>query len=224
MALDELLARLDRPTLFGARWRYRRGDYTAAAAELDALAARLRAEGTIEARAVGGFFRCRRAGPATVAIRDPAGKSELRFDFPAERTRARRSLAAYFAESGDAIALLAATIGKGLPAASVALRNKGELEGYWRLHGLGAALAETAIALAHERLAAQMIAAGAACEGKRYSFGFPACPGIERQGDLLGLLGADRIGLSLTSGFQLVPEHSVTAFVIARTDAEYFTA
>jgi len=69
-----------------------------------------------------------------------------------------------------------------------------------------------------------MEAAGSGCAGRRYSFGFPACPGVEHQGTLLALLGADRIGLSLTAGFQLRPEHSVTAFVVARPDAEYFSA
>jgi cobalamin-dependent methionine synthase I len=40
----------------------------------------------------------------------------------------------------------------------------------------------------------------------------------------LELLGASRIGVSATSGHQLDPEHSVTAFVIARPDAVYFRA
>lgn len=54
------------------------------------------------------------------------------------------------------------------------------------------------------------------------SFGFPGCPGLESQGDLLDLLGADRIGLGVTEGHQLTPEFSVTAFVVPRSDAEYF--
>ena len=81
---------------------------------------------------------------------------------------------------------------------------------------------EAAADLAHERLGEARLAAGAGLRGRRFSFGFPACPGIEQQTGLLDLLGAGRAGISLSSGFQLIPEFSVTAFVIARPDALYF--
>ena len=73
-------------------------------------------------------------------------------------------------------------------------------------------------------IGAEILASGAESAGKRYSFGFPACPGLECQAPLLELLGAGRIGISATSGHQLDPEHSVTAFIIAREDAAYFGA
>jgi 5-methyltetrahydrofolate--homocysteine methyltransferase len=223
LGLDELLGRLDEPTLFGARWGYRREDFPAARAELDVLASRLRGRDFPGARALGGFFRCRRSGDSTLEIEDSASGATYRFPFPIEASSPRRCVAAYFAEAGDVVALLAASVSPELSREAEALRSTGALEEYWRLHGLGSAFAEAAAELVHARLSAEMEAAGSGCSGRRYSFGFPACPGVEHQGALLALLGAERIGLELTSGFQLKPEHSVTAFIVARPDAEYFS-
>ena len=36
--------------------------------------------------------------------------------------------------------------------------------------------------------------------GSRYSFGYPACPKLEDQAPLLRLLGAERIGVTLSRG------------------------
>ncbi len=220
--LEALLEALDRKTLFGPRWGYGRADFPAAEAELAKLAARLAASRFPGARALGGLFRCRRSGASLLEIEDPSGGAPQIWAFPVEAAPPKRCLAAYFAETGDALGLLAVSVDPSLGREAAALREAGRYEEYWRLHGLGSALAEAAAGLAHERLTREMEAAGSGCPGRRYSFGFPACPGVELQPSLLALLGAERIGLSLTSGFQLKPEHSVTAFVVARPDAEYF--
>jgi 5-methyltetrahydrofolate--homocysteine methyltransferase len=223
LGLGELLGALDRKTLFGPRWGYGRGDFPAAERELDELSRRLGESGFPGARALGGFYRCRRSGAASIEVEDPAGGAPERFDFPVEAAPPRRCLAQYFSEGGDAMALLAASVAPELAREAGRLRDEGRIEEYWRLHGLGSALAEAAAELAHAALSREMEAWGSLCPGRRYSFGFPACPGVERQGGILSLLGADRIGLALTSGFQLSPEHSVTAFVVARPNAEYFS-
>ena len=222
--LDELLGSLDEKTLFGPRWGYGRADYGNAARELEVLAARLRAEGFAGARALGGLFSCRRVGESLLEVEDPAGGPAASFSFPMEPAPPRRCVAAYFSPEGDVVGLLAASVDEALPRRARELREAGSYEEYWRLHGLGSALAEAAAELAHGRVSAMLRAAGSSLDGRRYSFGFPSCPGVERQGALLDLIGAGRIGLSLTSGFQLKPEHSVTAFVVARPDAEYFVA
>ena len=59
--------------------------------------------------------------------------------------------------------------------------------------------------------------------GSRYSFGYPACPNLEDQEPLLRLLGADRIGVGLSDGFQLHPEQSTSALVLHHPKARYFT-
>jgi len=59
--------------------------------------------------------------------------------------------------------------------------------------------------------------------GSRYSFGYPACPRLEDQEPLLRLLGAGRIGISLSDEWQLEPEQSTSAIVVLNPHAKYFT-
>jgi 5-methyltetrahydrofolate--homocysteine methyltransferase len=59
--------------------------------------------------------------------------------------------------------------------------------------------------------------------GKRYSFGYPACPDLESQVDLFRLLHPEDIGVQLTEGFMMEPEASVSALVFHHPDAAYFS-
>ena len=60
--------------------------------------------------------------------------------------------------------------------------------------------------------------------GKRYSFGYPACPNLEDQAGLFALLKPEEIGVKLTEGFMMDPEASVSAVVFHHPDCAYFTA
>ena len=59
--------------------------------------------------------------------------------------------------------------------------------------------------------------------GARYSFGFPACPNLEDQDQLLRLLDAERVGIRLGEEAQLDPEQSTSAIVLHHPRARYFT-
>ncbi|MBV8846632.1 MAG: dihydropteroate synthase, partial [Bryobacterales bacterium] len=54
--------------------------------------------------------------------------------------------------------------------------------------------------------------------GKRYSFGYGACPNLEDQTGLWKLLRPEEIGVSLTEGFMMDPEASVSALVFHHPD------
>jgi 5-methyltetrahydrofolate--homocysteine methyltransferase len=59
--------------------------------------------------------------------------------------------------------------------------------------------------------------------GRRYSFGYPACPRLEDQEQLFRLLDVTaNIGTELTEGFMMDPESSVSALVFHHPDAKYF--
>ncbi len=60
--------------------------------------------------------------------------------------------------------------------------------------------------------------------GKRYSFGYPACPNLEDQQGMWKLLQPDEIGVALTEGMMMDPEASVSALVFHHPDCTYFTA
>ena len=60
--------------------------------------------------------------------------------------------------------------------------------------------------------------------GIRVSFGYPACPNLADQTTLFRLLEPEGIGLSLTEGFMMDPEASVSALVLHHPAAKYFKA
>jgi len=60
--------------------------------------------------------------------------------------------------------------------------------------------------------------------GKRYSFGYPACPDLDDQQGLWKLLRPEEIGVRLTEGMMMEPEASVSALVFHHPDCAYFTA
>src|SRR3979490_2385957 len=59
--------------------------------------------------------------------------------------------------------------------------------------------------------------------GKRYSFGYPACPNLEDHAGLSKLLRPEEIGVQLTEGFMMDPEASVSALVFHHPDCTYFS-
>jgi 5-methyltetrahydrofolate--homocysteine methyltransferase len=60
--------------------------------------------------------------------------------------------------------------------------------------------------------------------GKRYSFGYPACPNLDDQQGIWKLINPDEIGVHLTEGMMMDPEASVSALVFHHPDCAYFTA
>ncbi len=61
--------------------------------------------------------------------------------------------------------------------------------------------------------------------GKRYSWGYGACPDLEQHATVFRLLDAgNAIGVHLTEAFQIVPEQSTAAIVMHHPQASYFNA
>jgi 5-methyltetrahydrofolate--homocysteine methyltransferase len=83
---------------------------------------------------------------------------------------------------------------------------------------------ESAEALAewlHRRQRAELGVADG--RGKRYSWGYGACPDLDDHAALFELLAAEReLGMTLTSAFQLVPEQSTAAIIVHHPAAKYY--
>ena len=59
--------------------------------------------------------------------------------------------------------------------------------------------------------------------GRRFSFGYPACPRLEDQEQLFRLLEVStHLDVELTEGYMMDPESSVSALVFHHPDAKYF--
>ncbi len=105
---------------------------------------------------------------------------------------------------------------------------------YLYLHGLSVEMAEALAEHMHARIRAELgfgrdeapdtdALAHQTYRGSRYSFGYPACPNLADQRQLLALLGAERIGISLSDEDQLEPEQSTSAIVVIHPQAKYFS-
>jgi len=134
----------------------------------------------------------------------------------------------------DVIGLQIVTIGPRVSQVAQQWFRAHRYQDYLYLHGLGVEMAEALAEFIHKRIRAELGLAGEDAGaidallaqgycGRRYSFGYPACPRLEDQAPLFELLQADRIGVSLSEEFQIHPEQSTSALVIHHPRARYFT-
>ena len=138
------------------------------------------------------------------------------------------------ARARDHVALFVTTAGEGIRELAEAAKERGEYLKSYALQALALETAEAAAEWIHSKLRAMWgfeDEAGLARQslfqaryrGKRYSFGYPACPDLEQQEGLFRLLRPEEIGVELTEGFMMEPEASVSALVFHHPDAMYFS-
>ena len=185
--------------------------------------------GILHPRAVYGYFRAAAEGDDVVLFDERERTREIaRFAFPRQAGGEHLSLADYVrerenGEAVDVVALQVVTIGDEASRRVEAFQASGEYsEGYF-VHGFSVQAAEALAEYVHRHI--RMELGLAAQRGKRYSWGYGACPDLSQHGSVFALLEAQgRIGVSLTEGFQIVPEQSTAAIVIHHPKAAYFNA
>ncbi len=101
------------------------------------------------------------------------------------------------------------------------LQAQGDYSRSFLVHGLAVTAAE-GLAEWTNQIIRQSLGI-AAPRGKRYSWGYPACPDLEEHAKLFHILPTEDIGLSLTAAFQLIPEQSTAAIVVHHPQATYFS-
>ena len=170
---------------------------------------------------------------------EPDGVTELcRFALPRQPREDGDCIADFFRDVDDAerdvIGLQVVTVGQRASDTARLWFEDNRYQDYLYLHGLSVEMAEAMAEYTHKRIRAEL---GFAVEddrdidrmlqqsyrGSRYSFGYPACPKLEDQVPLLRLLGAERIGVSVSDEWQLHPEQSTSAIVVLNPRAKYFS-
>jgi 5-methyltetrahydrofolate--homocysteine methyltransferase len=133
----------------------------------------------------------------------------------------------------DSLAMFVVTAGAGIIERANEFKARGE---FLKSHALQALALETAEAAAewlHRRIRedwgfpdpatmTMLDRFQARYQGKRYSFGYPACPALEDQAGIFKLLRPEEIGVNLTEGFMMEPEASVSALVFHHPECAYF--
>jgi 5-methyltetrahydrofolate--homocysteine methyltransferase len=224
-----------------------RGDFEKHLAERDSKAIELfesmeqvkkEAASFMKIRAVWQFFEVESEGESLHLFARGAKEPLHTFRFARQRQGDFLCLSDYILppQSGkrDHVALFVVTAGEGVRQRSEKAKNDGY---YFLSHGLQALAIETAEGCAewlHRRIREdwgfpdppEMTMAQrftSRYRGKRYSFGYPACPNLEDQAGLWKLLRPEEIGVQLTEGFMMDPEASVSALVFHHPDCTYFS-
>ncbi len=177
-------------------------------------------------RAVLGYFPCNSDGNELI-VWDPddPGQTELeRLVFPRQPKHDRICLADFYRplSSGetDVVALQAVTAGDEVTGLMARLEADGEFAEQLFVHGLGVQTAEGMAEWLHAGVRAELgIAPG---QGRRYSWGYPACPEQSEHEKVFRLLDAPAIGLGLSGGYAVEPEQSTLAIVAHHPQAVYF--
>ena len=246
ISIDEISPYLNLTSLFRNQWGYRPEDGEDDAAFKERVSAILRDElasakeqDLLVPQVVWGHFCANADGNDVVLFTDETRTTELeRFRFPRQRTEPWLCIADFFAPLGtraDYASFMLVTMGSKVSARAQELFEANEYQRYLHLHGLGVEMAEALAELWHRRIREELGIAGEdgpnvqglfrqQYRGGRYSWGYPACPDLSDNATVARLLGAERIGVEVSEGFQLHPEQTTDAIICAHPQAKYFVA
>ena len=247
ISLNDYAQMLDERALFLGQWGLKGKDFEVMANEegrprLRALLNDIQSRSWLNAAVTYGYFPCYSEGNDLVVLHhegDDKGKERVRFSFPRQSRDRRLCLADFFRskDSGeiDVVSFQIVTMGQSISDAINQLFNQNLYREYLELHGLSVQLTEALTEMWHARTREEL---GFSAEdkenlneildqgyrGSRYSFGYPACPDLSQQNQLMALLEPEKIGVTLSEEFQLHPEQSTTSIVLHHPEAKYFNA
>jgi 5-methyltetrahydrofolate--homocysteine methyltransferase len=228
--LDEVFPLLDTHVLFKLHWGGKgvKGEEWERLLQDDfkpRLERMWREQTYLQPRAVYGYFPVNSDGDDLVFFDpdDPSTEVE-RLTFPRQPAHDRLCLSDYYRpiESGerDVCVLQAVTVGPEVTELCERLEKEGEFAEQLFVHGLGVQSAEGIAEWLHERVRTEL--GLVPDQGRRYSWGYPACPDQEQHVPVFKLLNAESIGLTLSGGYAVEPEQSTIAIVAHHPQATYF--
>jgi 5-methyltetrahydrofolate--homocysteine methyltransferase len=194
----------------------------------------------LKPQAIYGYWKCAGQGNDLILFEEDGVTEVCRFNMPRQPKEDGDCIADFVRDvddgpaARDVIGLQVVTMGQKASDIARVWFEENRYQDYLYLHGLSVEMAEALAEYVHKRIRAEwgfanqderdiekMLQQG--YRGGRYSFGYPACPKLEDQEGLLRLLGADRIGVSLSDEWQLHPEQSTSAIVLHHPRAKYFS-
>jgi 5-methyltetrahydrofolate--homocysteine methyltransferase len=237
--LGEVLDLLDLDELYRLQWggrgsgpEYERMVRDVFEPTLSRLKAEAQRDGWLQPQAVYGYFPVQSQGN-DLLVYDPAAyrsdggslREIARFHFPRQEGRERLCLADYFrsVDSGevDVAALQVVTVGDAATRRFEALQAADQYSEAYFSHGMSVEAAEATAEWLHRRVRREL--GLPASVGKRYSWGYGACPDLDDHTQVFKLLPAESaLGMQLTSAFQLVPEQSTAAIIVHHPAAKYY--
>ena len=195
------------------------------------------ARGFFKVRAVWQFFDAESEGNTIRIFSNGGSGPRSEFCFPRQRRDDGLSLADFVVPSSngvrDSVAAFVVGAGEGIRERAEQYKQDGE---YLKSHAIQALAIESAEAAAewlHRRIRedwgfgdppemTMLDRFKSKYRGRRYSFGYAACPNLDDQKVLFELLRPEDIGVQLTDGCMMEPEASVSAVVFQHPDCIYF--
>ena len=227
--LDDVFAHLDLHVLFKLHWGGKgvKGEAWDTLLREDfrpRLKRMWREQDYLRPRAVLGYFPCNADGNELVVF-DPESDTELeRLVFPRQPGHDRMSIVDFYRpiDSGerDVVALQAVTAGAEVTDVMARLEQEGEFAEQLFTHGLGVQVAEGMAEWLHAEVREALGIDHD--QGRRWSWGYPACPEQSEHEKVYRLLDAPGIGLTLTGGYAVEPEQSTLAIIAHHPQAVYF--
>jgi 5-methyltetrahydrofolate--homocysteine methyltransferase len=172
-----------------------------------------------------GYFPCNADGNELIVYDPDNPDVELeRLVFPRQPKHDRICLTDFFrpVDSGerDVVALQGVTVGPEVTELIEKLERDGEFAEQHFTHGMGVQAAEGLAEWLHSDVRRSY---GIDLDqGRRYSWGYPACPDQSEHEKVWRLLGLENIGMTLSDGYAVTPEQSTVAIIAHHPQAVYF--
>jgi 5-methyltetrahydrofolate--homocysteine methyltransferase len=247
MGIEEIAKYLNLTALFRNQWGYRPEAGEDDPAFKDRVRAVLRQELDIAIESellvpqvVYGHLPVAADGNDLVVFTDDERSTErVRFTFPRQHEEPWLCIADFFrpveSPDRDYASFMLVTMGSRVSERCQELFSEDRYGEYVRLHGLGVEMAEGLAELWHHRIRQELGYAGEdgpsvqglfrqQYRGGRYSWGYPACPDLTDNEKVATLLDAERIGVTVSEGYQLHPEQTTDAIICHHPQAKYFVA
>jgi len=247
MSVDEISEYLNLTALFRNQWGFRPENGEDDPAFKERVSATLREqlgiakeESLLVPQVVWGHYAVASEGNDLILYGDDTRTTELtRFTFPRQRVSPFLCIADFFrsVESSDLdyASFMLVTMGSRVSERCQELFAENHYTDYLMIHGLGVEMAEALAEMWHKRIRTEL---GYVEEdgptltglfrqqyrGGRYSWGYPACPDLTDNAKVANLLESNRIGVTVSEGFQLHPEQTTDAIICAHPMAKYFVA
>jgi 5-methyltetrahydrofolate--homocysteine methyltransferase len=172
-----------------------------------------------------GYFPCNSDGNELIVFDPENPDVELeRLVFPRQPKHDRICLADFYRplSSGerDIVALQGVTVGAEVTELMDRLGAEGEVTEQYYVHGLGVQSAEGLAEWLHSEVRRGLEIP--LDQGRRYSWGYPACPDQSEHEKVWRLLGLENIGMTLSGGYAVMPEQSTVAIIAHHPQAVYF--
>lgn len=247
--LREVFKFINKKALYANQWMYRRGAMATTEYKeflkntvdplLESWCAKVLDLGWLQPKVAYGYFPAQ-SDKNDLLIFDPSDFSRelCRINFPRQTADARRCIADYFLPQStgrfDVVGFHVVSMGSLASEKCQELFKGDQYTDYLHFYGLSIESTEALAEYWHKRIRSEL---GFAAEdspnlqdlfrqkyhGERYSFGYPACPDLENQKFIFQLLEPEKLGLTLSSEFQIVPEQSTSAIIVHHPEACYYS-